>query len=97
MGMARIRHIVLDVLKPHNPSLIEIASSIADLDGVDGANIVVMEVDKDVETVKVTIEGEDIDFDQVKALIEGNSCSIHSVDKVSCGSQIINDSPTPQD
>ncbi|MFW6450215.1 MAG: DUF211 domain-containing protein [Nanoarchaeota archaeon] len=95
--MSRIRHIVLDVLKPHNPPLMDIASAIGDIEGVDGVNITVMQVDKDVEGVKVTIKGQDINFNEVQKIIEDNSCSIHSVDKVICGEEIVKDSPTPQD
>lgn len=95
--MSKIRHIVLDVLKPHDPPVIDIASAIGDIEGVDGVNITVMQVDKDVEGVKVTIKGQDINFKEVQKIIEDNSCSIHSVDKVSCGEEIVKDSPTPQD
>lgn len=95
--MANIRHIVLDVLKPHTPPLIEIASAIADLEGIDGVNIAVMDIDKEVEGIKVTIKGESINFERVKDIIEENGCSIHNVDKVSCGNEIVRDAPTPQD
>ena len=37
--MANIRRIVLDVLKPHSPNILEIAKQLADLVGVDGVDI----------------------------------------------------------
>ncbi|MFW5990735.1 MAG: DUF211 domain-containing protein [Candidatus Nanoarchaeia archaeon] len=95
--MSRIRHIVLDVLKPHEPPVTDICSSIGDLEGVDGVNVTVMQVDKDVEGVKVTIKGENIDVGQVEKVIEDSGCAIHSIDKVSCGEEIVKDAPTPQD
>ena len=92
--MGRLRLIVLDVLKPHTPSILDIASQLSDLEGLDGVDIIVTEIEKDVETVKITMSGESINFEDVKKLIERNSCSIHGVDKVTCGSKIIEEAPT---
>ena len=95
--MGKIRLIVLDVLKPHHPSLIEITSSLSDLEGIDGADAAIIEIDKEVETVKITIAGEDINYAKVKEIIENMGASIHSIDKVSAGSKLIKEASTPQD
>lgn len=95
--MGKIRLMVLDVLKPHSPSIIDLASQLSDLKGTDGVDINVIEIEKDVENVKITIGGDSIDFNEVKKVIEGNSCSIHGVDKVTCGSKIVEEAPTHQD
>jgi len=94
--MGKIKLLVLDVLKPHNPSLIDFTSAIADLEGIDGVDSTIVEMDKKVETVKVTVEG-DIDFPRLKETIERMAGSIHSIDKVSAGDKLIKEVFTPQD
>ena len=80
-----IKKIVLDVMKPHKPAIIEIGAEISSLEGVDGCNIALVELDKTVENVKITIEGQDIDFKRIEELLEDNGASIHSIDRVSIG------------
>ncbi|AJF62001.1 TPA: DUF211 domain-containing protein [Candidatus Woesearchaeota archaeon] len=95
--MSKIRLLVLDVLKPHEPSIMRIATALSDLEGVDGADITVYEIDSKVENVKVTLQGKDIDFAQVKEIMEENGASIHSIDKVSTGAVIVEEAHTHQD
>ncbi|MCX6801945.1 MAG: DUF211 domain-containing protein [Candidatus Diapherotrites archaeon] len=80
-----IKRIVLDVMKPHKPAIIEIGAEISALEGIDGCNIALVELDKTVENVKITIEGSDVDFKRLEELLEDNGASIHSIDKVSMG------------
>ena len=94
--MSRTRYLVLDVLKPYEPSVIDLANDISDLDGVAGTNVAVVEIDREVESVKITIRGDDIEFDAVRAVIERNGATIHSVDKVACGEEIVGEANTPQ-
>lgn len=95
--MGKTRILVLDVLKPHTPGVIEFASSLSDLQGVDGVDITVIEVEKDVENVKITLKGSNIIFDEVKNVLEAEGAAIHGVDKVACGSEIIEEAATHQD
>ena len=95
--MATIRQLVIDVLKPHEPTMLTVADEIADLDGVDGVNAVLLEMDEEVRNIKFTIEGEDIDFEAVTETIEDTGGQVHSVDQVACGEYIVDDMPTPQD
>lgn len=88
---------VLDVLKPHEPSILEVASRLSDLEGVEGVDVTVVEVDSKVETIKATIKGKDVIFDEVEGIIGEMGASIHSIDKVSCGSEIVEEVSTPQD
>ncbi|RZN60543.1 DUF211 domain-containing protein [Methanonatronarchaeum sp. AMET6-2] len=92
-----IKRIVLDVLKPHEPSLLELASSISSTSGIEGVNLSLYEVDQQTENVKVTIEGSNIDFDEVKRLIEETGAVIHSIDEVAAGKQLIEEVETLQD
>jgi hypothetical protein len=95
--MAKIRRLVLDTLKPHEPSIIEMADRLGDLEGVDSVNISVYEIDRKVENVKMTLEGKNIDFEEVEALVRELGGSIHSIDEAVAGQSIIDDASTPQD
>ncbi len=95
--MTKIKRVVLDVLKPHTPSIIELAQRLGGLPGISGVNISLEEVDKDTDSVKITIEGEDIDYDKVQDTIAECGAAIHSVDGVSAGIEIIEEVNTPQD
>lgn len=95
--MANIRRVVLDVLKPHTPDVLELSKELADLNGVDGVDISLIEMDQKVENVKITCEGTSIDYQKVKEIIRKNGGSIHSLDKVSVGTSMIEEAVTHQD
>ena len=95
--MADIRRLVLDVLKPHSPNMQEIAKQLADLDGVDGVDMSLIEMDQKVENVKITCEGDSIIYDDVEEVIKANGATIHSVDKISVGTSLIEEVTTHQD
>ena len=97
MAPAPLRRVVLDLLKPHDPTTLEFARRIADADGVRGVNATVIEVDAEVENVKLTVEGDAIDFDAVEAVVAELGGSLHSVDQVACGERLVEESETPQD
>ena len=93
----RIRRIVLDVLKPHKPSIVELSQKVSVTKGVSGVNISLDEVDQDTETVKITVAGEDINFDSVVTAIESVGGVIHSIDSVSTGKRLVTFLETLQD
>lgn len=95
--MANLRRVVLDVLKPHLPNVIELSSQLADLAGVDGVDISLIEMDQKVENVKITCEGDSIDYEKVEQIIKESGGSIHSLDKVSVGTSMIEEATTHQD
>jgi hypothetical protein len=95
--MANIRRLVLDTLKPHEPSIIDLASILSELEGVSAVNISIYELDRKVENAKITIEGEFISFEMVSKTIEEMGGTIHSIDEVVAGSKIIDDAVTLQD
>jgi len=95
--MGKIRRLVLDVLKPHEPTIIELASQLSVLNGVEAVNISIYEIDRRVENAKITIEGGDLCYESVKRVIEENGGTIHSIDEVVAGKMIIEDAETPQD
>jgi len=95
--MSNIRRLVLDTLKPHDPSIIELAESLSVLEGIDAVNISIYEIDRKVENAKITIEGEDVSYAMVLDVITDLGGTVHSVDEVVAGSKIIDDAATLQD
>jgi hypothetical protein len=95
--MAPIRRLVVDVLKPHDPALVEFTQHTSDLDGVAGVSASLIERDKQVQNVKLTFEGESLDVDALEATIEDLGGTVHSVDQVVCGDTVVQDRPTAQD
>jgi len=92
-----IKRIILDVLKPHEPSIIEVAQRLSSLEGISGVNISLEEVDAETDSIKITIEGNNINYDLVKKEIDECGASIHSIDGVSAGIKMIDEVNTPQD
>ena len=81
--VVRVTKLVLDVLKPHQPSILEMSKLLGELDGVSSVNTVLREVDADTETVVLSLEGTELDYDEVLNVIEQCSASVHSMDEVS--------------
>jgi hypothetical protein len=93
-----LRRIVLDVLKPHEPSLDVISTElVGQFDEIDAVNITVYEIDQKTQNVKLTIQGMNLDFSKIKVALEGFNCAIHSIDQVIAGKYIIENIETPQD
>lgn len=86
-----IRRLVLDVLKPHEPGMIQFASKISEIAEVDGVTAKLVEMDEHVRTIRVAIEGDNLDFGTIETEITDLGGSIHSIDEVSCGEIIIED------
>jgi hypothetical protein len=95
--MGNLRRIVLDVLKPLEPNIVDMVQRVAQLQGVEGVNITIYEVDHRVENAKITVEGNNLSFTELQALIEENGAAIHSIDEVAAGKSIIEDVVTHQD
>ena len=95
--IGKIRRLVLDVLKPMEPTIIEMAKTISLQSGVSAVNISIVEIDLKVENAKITIEGDDIGYEDIRDLITDMGGSIHSIDEVVAGKMIIDDAVTMQD
>ncbi len=92
-----IRRLVLDVLKPHTPGVVELSEELSHLEGVEGVNVIIYEIDQKVENAKVVIAGNNIDFERIKKKLEEMGATIHSVDEVAAGKRIVEEVQTPQD
>ncbi len=95
--MSEIKRLVLDVLKPHNPTIVELSKRLSVINGVVGVNCTLDEVDQETESVKITIEGSDIDYELVETSIREAGAAIHSIDSVSTGKKLVEEVKTPQD
>ena len=95
--MAPVRRLVIDVLKPHDPPLLAFSQRLTETDSVEAVSVSLIELDQEVQNVKVTLEGSDLDFEAVEETVEGLSGTVHSVDEVACGEYVVEDRPTPQD
>lgn len=94
--MTKIRRLVLDILKPHKPPIVELTKEIAEIQGVEGVNSSLIEVDEEVKNVKITIQGR-FDEKPVRETVEDAAGSIHSIDEVAVGEKLIDKVKTPQD
>jgi len=96
-GMASIRRLVVDVLKPHEPPLVEFTDAITETEGVDAATASLLELDQEVQNVKISVEGETLSLEAVESTVEHLGGTVHSVDEVSCGEYVVEARETPQD
>ena len=92
-----IRRLVLDVLKPHKPNVVEVSEALSHLEGVEGVNVIINEIDQQVENAKVIIAGTSIRFEDIKEKLEEFGATIHSIDEVAAGKRIVEEVKTPQD
>ena len=95
--IGKVRRLVLDTLKPLDPSIIDIATQLSTLNGISAVNISIVEIDRKVENAKITIEGDDINYETIFELINDLGGTIHSIDEVVAGKMIIDDAETLQD
>jgi hypothetical protein len=79
--MTQVKRVVLDILKPHQPNVLEFARVLAE-QGDYRVKLTVLEMDDKTETLQVEIDGEVIDFEGVQRAISEFGASLHSIDEV---------------
>ena len=77
-----VAKVVLDVLKPHVPSLVEFSMELARVPGVSRVDAVLVEVDAETDSIKLTVEGRRIDYGRLEDAVKRLGAAIHSVDEV---------------
>ena len=82
MVEAKIKKIILDVLKPRTSSLPLFATFLAELEGVERVEVTLVEMDEKTESLNVVLYGSGIDYDALKTHIGKDGAVIHSVDQV---------------
>jgi len=86
--MVRVKRIVLDVLKPHQPNALEFSQAIAEVGADYHVHLIVLEVDKSTETIQIEMEGSAIDFEVIQNAITSMGGSLHSIDEVEVQNEI---------
>jgi len=79
--MAVVTRVLLDVLKPHDPSVLELAQAISQVGGY-RVRLRVLEMDKNTETLEIEVAATAIDFAAVQQVIQDLGGSLHSIDEV---------------
>lgn len=87
--MAILKRIVLDVLKPRHPNIIDFATAIADLGPDYNVVVKVDEVDDKTESVMLSVVGESLDFEVIQQSIQSLGGSLHSIDEIEAVSSAI--------
>lgn len=80
--MIEVTRLILDILKPHHPTILEFAKGIAALCDDWSVTLNVVEMDDQTQTLEAIIEGSDINLEQISAAISDMGGSLHSVDSV---------------
>ena len=81
MDRVRIIHLVLDILKPHQPPLPEFAAYIREFPGVSRVDASLIEMDEKTESLKVVIDGGGINFDELKQTVIAQSIAAKKAPK----------------
>ncbi|MCS7145935.1 MAG: DUF211 domain-containing protein [Nitrososphaerota archaeon] len=76
----QITRLVLDVLKPHQPDVVEFSKRLAKVEGIRRVDSAVTEVDAETETVKMIIDGNDLDVEEISEAVRSLGGAIHSID-----------------
>jgi len=80
--MSVVKRVVLDVLKPHQPNILEFAQTIARRGDGCKVQVTVLEVDEKTETLRVVIQADRVQFSAVQEAIANMGASLHSIDEV---------------
>ena len=85
--MIRITRVVLDILKPHDPDVVEFAAHLAAIAPGLHVSLDVIEVDDKTQTIEVVVNGQAIELPPLLEAVSAMGASLHSVD----GVDIVND------
>lgn len=80
--MLQLKRLVLDVLKPHQPDVLEFARAIAARGAGYRVTLTVLEMDEKTETLEVVIEGANVELEAIVSTINELGASLHSIDVV---------------
>lgn len=83
-----VKRLVLDVLKlRRDHPLDKFALHLGSIPDVKGMKVSLVETDQETETVKVTLEGENIDVGLVQKMMKDHVATVHSIDEVVAGKE----------
>lgn len=78
----KIVKIVLDVMSPAQQSIVDLVAILSKIDGVAQVDIVLSELEKNIEDLKVTLEGYGLDYESIRGAIKDFGGVIRNVDNV---------------
>jgi hypothetical protein len=81
-----VKRVVLDVLKPHQPNILDFAAEIAQRHDGCRITMTVLEIDEKTETTVVTVESDKVPYAAIVETIESLGASVHSIDEVEVSS-----------
>lgn len=84
--MAVVTRVLLDVLKPHEPNVLELSRALADV-GDYRVCVRVVAMDKNTESLEIEVAGMALDFEALHQVIRDFGASLHSVDEVDVNGQ----------
>jgi hypothetical protein len=82
MLMVRMTRLVLDVLKPHHPDVVEFARTLAAAGEDYRVLLKVVEIDERTQTLDMVIESSSLDLETIRRVITEMGASVHSIDGV---------------
>ena len=77
-----VKRVLMDVLKPRELSIVELAKALGAVDVEGDVEIIVSEVDSKTETLKVTIRGANIDYEAVSKIMDQYGVSVRGIDAI---------------
>lgn len=80
--MVFVKRLVLDVLKPHQPNVLEFSKTITAIGDDYWVRVTVLEVDEQTETLQLEIKSKSIDYEAIREIITEQGGSVHSIDEV---------------
>jgi hypothetical protein len=80
--MLQLKRLVLDVLKPHHPDVLEFTRAIASQGDDYRVKLDVVEMDDQTQTLEVVVEGTDLQLAGIVDAIGELGGSVHSIDQV---------------
>jgi len=77
-----IRRLVVDILKPHETSIIDFSQALAQVEGIEEVDVIVTEVDAKTETVRVTLRGSHISYEAMSKMLSDHGVTLRSIDEI---------------
>ena len=85
--MVKVKKLVLDILKPHQPNALTFSQVIAAVGNDYRVRLTVLEVDEKTESLQLVVEGNNIDFEALHQAVNNLGGSLHSIDQVEVASE----------
>ena len=78
----KIVKIVLDVMSPAQQSIVDLVDVLSQIENVAHVDITLLELEKNVEDFKVTLEGYNLEFNSIRSAVQKFGAVIRGVDNI---------------